>query len=224
MVNTSFYVNLINANVNMLITARRQRARAEARVGIRGRSGKNHLTSVEKAKEKKIPLIMKEKFEEAWKRQEDEISKHNITLKDEWSYTEYEHYRCGGWEKVYDDGKIAEECSYSESCNDKTIRRYDRLGNCVQKGSSKYTYYKGTNKKEFEWTKDGIKHFDKEGNDNTDKYYKIHQIASKRVKAEGKGIVYPKMSRLEKAVAMINVDKDELTRVERMLIRKKERE
>lgn len=223
MMNVATSINLLTTSNNL--RRRSYLLRQRSKGGRRVRNDTSYSTSVDGVRVKEPPLIMKEKFEEAWKRQEEEISKHNITLKDKWSYTEYGGYCCGGHEKVYDDGKIAERYSYSESSNDEMLTRYDRLGNCVQSGHKKYTYYEGTKLKEFEWTRDGIRHFDKEGNDNTDKYFRIHQITSKRIKAEKEEkTVYPKMSKLEKAIAVMNVNKDKLTTVERMLIGKRKKQ
>ena len=165
-------------------------------------------------------MIMKQKFNEAWEKQEERLSKFKTELTDSWCYSEYGPYSCGGHEYRYENGNLAEEMHYSDMENSRTVTRYDPEGNCVEKGSCKFVYYENSSQKEFEWRDDGIKHFDKQGNDDTKKYYLKHQIATKRIKAEGKGTTFSKMSKLEKAVAVLNVDKPELTMLEKMLLKK----
>lgn len=206
--NVIFTTNMISANLNMLARARKQRRQLlEMGYGI------------------EVPKIMEKKFEEAWKRQEEELAKVPSHIEHQWSFDKYDPLSLGGWIKKFNNGENAEMVEYNRQGEIKSILRYDADGNIIQNNYTRYVYYKGTNVKEFEWTQSGgIKHFDKNGKENTDKYYKIHQIASKRVKAEKKGEVFKKMSKVEKAVAMMNVNKDELTAVERMLIGKKKNE
>lgn len=195
---------LLSANLNMLARSRRQRKQLlEMGYGI------------------EVPKIMEKKFEEAWKRQEEEIAKTPSHIERRWTFDKFDTSSLAGWVRKFDNGNMADMVEYDRWDNIKSILRYDADGNTIQINNTRYVYYKGTNVKEFEWTQSGgIKHFDKDGKENTAKYYRIHQIASKRVKAEKKGEVLKKMSKLEKAVAVMNVNKDELTAVERILIDK----
>lgn len=183
-----------------------------------------------------IPELLKEKFEEAWKKQEESLSGIQTTCIDSYSYNTISEYGWTTGEKkhAYADGTIARIESWDDPERD--ISRYDRLGNLVEtisykrsavnyddidKTSSKYVYYPNSKQKQFEWTTEGIKHFDKDGNEDTNTFLTKQKIATKRIKEEVKtGKTFKKMGKIEKAVAVAFQDKKEMTWPEKLLAKK----
>ena len=173
-------------------------------------------------KRKEPSEFLKQKFNEAWNRQEKRLSKLK-TKKIEsktWSQSTYDHYRTGEYVWCYENGQIALCGSYDEP-HDSHSERYDELGNCIENDLDRCVYYPNSKQKEFEWNKDGIKHFDENGVEDTKVYTTKQKVAAKRIAYENQtGETLPKMSKVEKAVAIALKDTKKMTLVERMLAEK----
>lgn len=175
------------------------------------------------------PALLEKRFNQAWERQKERLSKLIKPRPD------YFNGACKFIDK-YENGVPVER---SDSKRGRNIQ--DDMGNVIfheNQDSSyddafypsadyrceHYVYYPNSNQKEFEWTEEGIKHFDKSGKENTKSYYGKLKIALKRREAEEKdGVTFPKMSRVEKIVsrALVDtVDPDKMTVLEKMLVRK----
>lgn len=183
-----------------------------------------------------IPEILKKKFEEAWQKQEDNLSALKTTCSDSYSYNTIAEYGWTTGEKTYtySDGSIA--CREHWDDPERDVSRYDQLGNLVEetsykrsaydyddieKTSVKYVYYPNSKQKQFQWDQNGIKHFDKDGNEDTKTFLTKQKIATKRIKEEMKtGKTYKKMGKIGKAVAVAFQDKEEMTWIERKLAQK----
>lgn len=190
------------------------------RMRRRGSSGYGGGSHSKQTKRKEPSKFLEQKFEEAWKRQKKKLSKLTTNLMDSWSYSRYYNYRTGLDVWSYENGKIAQRTSYNEP--DYYHREeYDELGNCIRDDSDRWVYYPNSNQKEFEWNKDGIKHFDKNGVEDTKLYITKQKIVAKRIAYEKQtGKMLPKMSKVEKAVAIALKDKEKMTLVERILAEK----
>lgn len=180
-----------------------------------------------KAKPKEIPEILKNKFEEAWKRQEDRLSGLETKLTDTWHYDTIREY---GWTTgqttySYSSGKPAKIVSWDDP--ERTVKCFDESGNCVSRSevsrdheekTTRYVYYPNSDRVEF--VDDGISvlHYDTNGKEDTKQYYAKHKIATKRIQYEEEtGTTLGKMSKLEEAVAYALKDTKKMTLVEKAL-------
>ena len=187
-----------------------------------------------KTKIKKPPVFLKEKFEEAWKIQEERLSKLETVFSKDESFCVKEGY-ASDIHRVYkyangEKAKVQDKTTY-----DSSTYLYDELGNCILKNrcdkdnletfSNRRVYYKGTKQKEFEWDSEGIRHFDKDGKEDTQLYMTKQKVAAKRIAHENQtGETLRKMSKVEKSVATALKDTKKMTFLERMLARKAKRE
>ena len=171
-------------------------------------------------KRKEPSAFLKQKFNEAWNRQEKRLSKLKTELTDSWSTSAYYGYRSGEDIYCYENGQVAHRVSYDQP-HDSHSERYDELGNCIENDLDRCVYYPNSKQKEFEWNKDGIKHFDENGIEDTKVYTTKQKVAAKRIAYENQtGEPLPKMSKMEKAVAIALKDTKKMTLVERMLAEK----
>ena len=186
----------------------------------RGSSGYGGGRHEIQTKRKEPSEFLKQKFNETWNRQMDRLLKLETKLTDSWSQSTYYNYRTGEDVWRYENGQIAHRVSYDEP-HDSHSERYDELGNCIENDLDRCVYYPNSKQKEFEWNKDGIKHFDKDGKEDTQLYLTKQKVAAKRIAYENQtGETLPKMSKVEKAVAIALKDTKKMTLVERMLAEK----
>lgn len=164
------------------------------------------------------PTLLRRKFYDAWYCQEQRLSKLKTTREEFGDFSKDEGYI----EYKYENGVIAK---YIHSTKEE---HKDNMGNLIYKdisySSDQYyraVYYHNSHQKEFEWTNKGIKHFDKEGKEDTKSYYGKLKIAQKRIEAEKKeGVTFKKMSKVEKAVSWALKDTKDMTALEKMLAKK----
>lgn len=206
----------------------------------RARRSRNDEQRSTSSDEKKIVktkhAILKEKFEQAWNAQEERLSKFEVERSKFLSYDTATEY---GWSTgegyyVYPNGETARFEKWNDP--ERLSKRFDELGNCIEytyqepthetKDSTKTTftktvYYEGTNQKAFESSLKGIRHFDRNGRDDTRAYVARQLIAAKRIREEIKtGEILPKMGKMEKAVATIFKNTKEMTFIEKALAKK----
>ena len=201
MIHTSAPISIINANVIM------------------------HRNIIKNKKEKKNKnlndkdVFLQEMFEQSWEQQEQRLSDLEINLRSK-SGDSY----C--IEKVYEykNGQKAKylEISYPDIDPNVHVERWDENGNCIQVNSRfRSTFYPNSAQKEFEFLDGKVKHFDKDGNEDTKSYYLKKKIATKRLKEEEKSnVTLEKASKIEKAISVLMVDKPEMTLIEKMLMKK----
>ncbi|HCU59170.1 MAG TPA: hypothetical protein DIC64_04225 [Alphaproteobacteria bacterium] len=172
-----------------------------SRMRRRGTSGNGYQKSSKEQKRKEPPALLKEKFEEAWKKQEDRLSK----LLTHEAKDEYDSFSCSDYSESksvyrYENGKMSSS-HYSNSDGGEIFCRFDELENCIECNSTKRVYYPNSKQKEFEWTeKGGIKHFDKDGVEDTKIYFAKQHVEKKKEEQLKKLEDKPK---LQKAAAKI---------------------
>ena len=193
----------------------------------RGSSGGSQFSKRKEIKRKEPSAFLKQKFEKAWKDQEERLSKLKIFYSKDDSYESNEGSFCerhnvykyaNGKPATIEDVSIfgSSKCIYDESGNCISEKRYDN--DDIETYSMQCVYYKGTNQKEFEWNNKGILHFDRNGKEDTQLYKTKQKIASKRIAYEGQtGKTLQKMGKLEKAVAIALKNTKEMTIIEKML-------
>lgn len=172
--------------------------------------------------------LLKKKFAQSWNSQEERLKELEIK--------EYNHFSdkktgTGRIEYRYKSGQtakveITDKMGYS-------IERFDERGNQIETemdlSSStsifRYTYYPNSNQKEFEYSDVcGIRHYNQDGIEDTERYLAKLQMVTKRLKYEEQtGVTLRKMSKIEKVVAKRCKDKPEMTMVEKLLARKVKR-
>ena len=176
-----------------------------SRMRRRGTSGNGYRKSSKEQKRKEPPALLKEKFEEAWKKQEDRLSK----LLTHEAKDEYDSFSCSDYSESksvyrYENGKMSSS-HYSNSDGGEIFCRFDELENCIKCNSTRRVFYPNSTQKEFEWTKeDGIKHFDRDGVEDTKIYFAIHHVEKKKEEQLKKFEDKPK---LQKAAAKIATSK-----------------
>lgn len=210
MMHVATSISLINANSTLLRNI-----------------NKNKKIEIEKNKNvNNRDAFLQEMFEKAWEQQEKRLSGLKIKL----SRESYGHYGSEVTYK-YKNGQEAKfeacYCTDGETCE--IIQRYDENGNCIKSSRRegrnysdfKSTFYPNSTQEEFRFLNGEVKHFDKNGNEDTKTYYLRKKIAAKRIKEEEKSnVTLKKASKIEKAISMVMVDKPEMTLIEKMLMRK----
>ena len=172
----------------------------------------------EEKREQAIPAILKHKFIKSWTSQNKRLSALKINLTDSWQYDTIQEYgfTTGRKEYHYENGDIARIDEWDG--DDRSTTRYDERKNCIEDSFGRYTYYPDTNVLEFSYTKEGIKHFNKQGKEDTERYYAKLEMARKRIAEEQKtGKMLKKMTKVEKAVAYALRHKPQMTIAEKML-------
>lgn len=212
MVNVNITTNIVASNTVML-------GRGTINLKLN-----RYMRRLEKERKKeylkyKRDAFLKKEFDKAWDSQRERLSKVEQVLR---SKSEYMCRDCYKEIYEYKNGQISKEVFVTPeySIND---LMYDERGNCVYNSDNWYscTYYPDSDKKEFERHGDEIKHFDKDGKEDTQTYYLRKKIASKRLDEEEKtGVKFKKASKLEKAISKALVDKPEMTLIEKILSRK----
>lgn len=178
----------------------------------------NGTLTAKKEKEVKVSALLKEKFAKAWNSQEERLSKLKRHRSEEESYDFKTVIRYENGNLAY----ISQSISTGVS-SDVTETYFDDLENIIETEENKYTYYRDSKQKEFEFNKeDGtVKHFNKNGREDTKDYLAKQKILKKRMEYETKtGKTLQKMSKLEKIVAVTLKNTRKLTLVEQMLAKK----
>jgi len=168
--------------------------------------------------EENQPELLREKFKKAWYEQDEHLSKlkEHVKGEDEIEYDGLTEQQITKRELCYENGITSQETTWMGNAMHEKIR-YDERGHEIfygnPEGCHSAVFYPDSDQREFDWSESGIKHFDKNGKEDTEEYLLGLKIEKVHKNLKRKGLMKEdapdniSVTRLGKALASLALKK-----------------